>query len=205
MPTLRVKETRMASFNEIWEQLFTAQPRRPQVAVKERLIRSPSYVNNYIEWKSSQQPRALIREVEKAYYYKRNQIQGFYQVHLLQSAPANGFALSYHPHIGEESFRFLFDYWRDAMLALGYRLKNTDRHMREMPAYVQTTEKHYLKPPLRRQQLPLNQLYGNVLLEHVQLNGKPSYLKVQANIYADHSYTEALPFDELASRLFAVE
>lgn len=194
----------MALFNDIWEQLFPAQPNRPQIAVKERLVRSPSYLNNYVEWKSSLRPQALINEVEKAYYYKRNQIQSFYQVHLLQTAPANGFALSYHPHIGEKTFRFLFDYWRDTMLDLGYRLQNTDRHMREMPAYIQTTERHYLKPPVRQpQQSPLNQLYGNVLLEHVQINDSPSFLKVQVNIYADHLYTEALPFDDLATHLFS--
>lgn len=193
----------MALFDEIWEQLFPDQPNRPPVAVKETLVRSASYMQQFVEWKSSEQPMALIREVEKAYYYKKNQMNGFYQVHLLQSAAANGFALSYHPQIGETNFRFLFDYWRDRMLHLGYRLRNTDRHTREMPAYIQTTEKHYLKPPSRLKDLPINQLYGNVLLEHVQINRQPSYLKVQVNIYADHLYTEALSFDELAEHLFS--
>lgn len=193
----------MALFDDIWDQLFSAQPNRQPVTVREELVRSPAYMQQYVEWKSSVQPQALVREIGKAYYFKRNRINGFYQVHLLQSAPANGFALSYHPKIGETTFKFLFDYWRDRMLSLGYRLKNTDRQTREMPAYVQTTEKHYLKPPARLKHLPINQLYGNVLLEHVQINRQPSYLKVQVNIYADHLYTEALSFDELAEHLFS--
>lgn len=195
----------MALFDDIWEQLFPGQPNKAPVEVKETLVRSASYQQDYVEWKSSAQPLALIREIEKAYYFKRNQINGFYQVHLLQSAPANGFAISYHPQIGEKTFKFLFDYWRDRILGLNYRLQNTYRHMREMPAYIQTTEKHYLKPPLRLHRTPVNQLYGNVVLEHVQINRQPSFLKVQVNIYADHAYTEALSFDDLATHLFSPE
>lgn len=192
----------MARFDDIWEQLFPEQPGRPPVAVKEALVRSAPYLQHYAEWKSSPQSLALISKIEKAYYKKRNQVDGFYQLHLLRSGPANGFALSYHPEIGERNFKFLFDYWRDRVLSLGYHLKNTDRYTREMPDYVQTTEKHYLKPPANLQQLPINQQYGNVLLEHVQINRQPSFLKVQVNIYADHLYTKALSFDDLVAYLF---
>jgi hypothetical protein len=193
----------MALFDDIWEQLFPEQPDRHPVAVKEALVRSAPYLQQYEEWKSSSQSLALISEIEKAYYKKRNQVAGFYQIHLLQSGPANGFALSYHPEIGEQAFKFLFDYWRDRMLNLGYQLKNTDRHTREMPDHVQTTEKHYLKPPVKPKKLPINQQYGNVLLEHVQINRQPSFLKVQVNIYADHLYTEAHSFDDLVAYLFS--
>ncbi len=195
----------MALFDDIWEQLFPEQPNRTPVAVKEALVRNAPYLQRYREWKSSPQSLALVGEIEKAYYDKRNQLEGFYQVYLLQSGPANGFALSYHPGIDESAFKFLFDYWRDRVLSLGYHLKNTDRHTREMADYIQITERHYLKPPVKLQQQPINQQYGNVLLEHVQINRQPSFLKVQVNIYADHLYTEALSFDELLTYLFATD
>jgi hypothetical protein len=54
-----------------------------------------------------------------------------------------------------------------------------------------------------RPPVAINQQYGNVLLEHVQINRQPSFLKVQVNIYADHLYTEARSFDDLVACLFS--
>ncbi|WP_051049925.1 hypothetical protein [Nafulsella turpanensis] len=194
----------MAFLDDLLKQLFPEPNQNEAVQVKEELKRNERYLQHYKVWKESSYLADLLRAVEVSYHSKKNRKEGMYHMHLFQSAPANGFALSYHPAIGARSFQFLFDYLRDQVLQLDYRLQNTDRHIRDRGTYVQTTEKHYLKPNSPLHQKLNNQRYGNILLEHVLIDQQPSYLKLLVNVYSDHLFTEALSFDDLLSKLFRV-
>ncbi len=171
----------------------------------ELLVRSEDYKKKYRNWMSSGEAVKLIKRVERSYYLKKNRMKGDYEVHLFNSPAANGFALTYHPDISPVEFQFLLDYWRDRTLLLNYRLANTDRQLREKENYIQTTEKHYLKPPLTMGQKKSEQRYGNILLEYVLINHQPNYIKLMVTIYSDHLFTTADPFDELVDYLFSAE
>ena len=194
----------MDFLDDLLNQLFPESNQNEPVQVKEELRRNERYLQHYRVWKESSCLADLLKSVEDSYYQKKRQAEGIYHMHLFQSAPANGFALSYHPAIGARAFQFLFDYLRDQALALNYRLQNTDRHIRDRGTYVQTTEKHYLKPNNSPGQALNNQRYGNILLEHVLIDQQPSYLKLLVNVYSDHQFTEALSFEDLLSKLFRV-
>ena len=47
-----------------------------------------------------------------------------------------------------------------------------------------------------------NQKFGNILIEKTEIDRKPSYLKLMANVYQDRLYSEAKPFSELIEQLF---
>lgn len=193
----------MAFLDDLIKKLFPERQKSRPVEVQEELRRSESYLQAYSEWKSSGEAEELLRKVKTSYQMKSGGIEGLYPVHLFNSAAANGFALSYHPTISRQEFRFLLDYLRDRVLDLGYRLANTDHQIRDKETYIQTTEKHYLKPPISRAQAKkAEQHYGNILLEYVLIDNQPSYLKLMVTIYTDHLYTEAQPYDELIEQLF---
>lgn len=192
----------MAFLEDLFNKLFPEKTNRP-VEVQEELHRSSAYLNTYEEWKQSPEAATLLRRVEKSYHMQKNQTEGLYPVHLFNSAAANGFALSYHPSISRQEFHYLLDYWRDRVLSLGYRLANTDRQIKDKETYIQTTEKHYLKPPINRKPPKTEQRYGNILLEYVLIDNQPSYLKLMVTIYTDHLFTKAEPFEELVEFLFA--
>ena len=85
---------------------------------------------------------------------------------------------------------------------MGYRLANSDRRFADQPdEVVKTTERHYLKPPLNTEP-PLDQRYGNVLIELVKENEEPRYLKVMVTTYHDRSYQPAQSFDAFLDALF---
>lgn len=190
--------------DDLLNQLFPEPNQNEPVQIKEELKRNERYLQHYQVWKGSSCMTDLLRMVEESYYCEKRQEEGIYHLHLFQSAPANGFALSYHPSIGIRTFQFLFDFLRDQALSLDYRLQNTDRHIRDRGTYVQTTEKHYLKPNSDPEQKLNDQRYGNILLEHVLVDQYPAYLKLMVNVYSDHQFTRALPFDDLLGKLFRV-
>lgn len=193
----------MAFLDDLLKKIFPERKKDRPVEVQEELRRSESYLQAYQEWKSSGQAEDLMRKIKKSLQMKQCGTEGLYPVHLFNSAAANGFAISYHPTISRQEFRFLLDYLRDRVLDMGYRLANTDHQIRDKETYVQATEKHYLKPPLSPAEAKkAEQHYGNILLEYVLIDNQPSYLKLMVTIYTDHLYTKAHSYDELVERLF---
>lgn len=173
----------------------------------EVLKRSTVDQEAYEAWKGSGAQDVLLQEIAKAYYYKKTNISSDLDVHLFNTDYANGFAITYHPKISPKHFQHLSEYFRDKVLEMGYRLVNADRRIIDRDHYVETIEKYYLKPPmsavdLSKEVIQVNQLFGNIAIDHVLIDGRPSYLKVMASIYSDRQFQEAQSYDDFISGLF---
>ncbi|MDF9800058.1 hypothetical protein OKW21_005321 [Catalinimonas alkaloidigena] len=197
----------MSYFDKLFSKLFPAKDSDKVTAVHEVLKRNQPTQQAYGDWKDSDDRSELIKEIAQAYYYKKTNITSEIDVHLFNTAYANGFAISYHEKIGSKVFQHLTDYFRDKVLEMGYRLVNADRRILDRENYVETIEKYYLKPPLSAEDLTqdtiqVNQMFGNIAIEHVQINSQPSYLKVLASIYSDRQFQEADSYDDFISALF---
>ncbi|MGB3777508.1 MAG: hypothetical protein WA960_04060 [Tunicatimonas sp.] len=196
----------MTFFEKISRKLFPGDKLKPAVDVHEVLKRPERDRVAYEAWRNEPECETLVREVAQAYYYKKTNINSELEVHLLNTAYANGFAVSYVPRVPTKEFQHLFEYFKDQVAGMGYRVVNADRRIKDKANFVETIEKYYLKPPLHRGDIKagsIDQLYGNVAVEHVLINDRPSYIKVQASIYSDRLYQDAQHFDDFADRLFA--
>jgi hypothetical protein len=79
--------------------------------------------------------------------------------------------------------------------------------MEEINNQVRVTEKFYLKPPLQApvENELISQLFGNVSIEKISVDNKPSYLKLLVTVYSDRLYQNAKPFDQMMDRLFETQ
>ncbi len=197
----------MNFFNQIYQKIFpnaengAASP----IEVRETIKRNTVYLEAYQDWIAKQAPQKLIDPIQKAYHFKKVNINSPIQVHLLRSGGANGFAISYDPAFGKDSLQFLLDYWQHKIKNLNYHLQIAERRITEKKDYVETKEKYYLKPSIRLEAMQnklCNQLYGNILLEYVQIDNQPSYLKVLVTYYVDALFSKALDYDDLVKILF---
>ena len=194
----------MSFFDKISHKLFP-KDKPPHADVHEVLKRPERDQKAYERWKKQPECEALVQEVARAYYYKKTNISGTLDVHLLNTVYANGFAVSYAPHLEIKTFQHLFDYFKERITTLDYRVVNADRRIKDKTTYVETIEKYYLKPPLHQGEIThgsISQLYGNVAVEYVLINERPSYIKVQASVYSDRLYQDALHFDDFVEKLF---
>ena len=197
----------MSFFDKISHKLFPKDKPARHAEVHEVLKRPERDQLAYEVWRNQPECEALVREVAQAYYYKKANISSELEVHLLNTVYANGFAVSYSSHLEAKEFQHLFEYFKDQVTTMDYRVVNADRRIKDKVTYVETIEKYYLKPPLHKGDIvqgSINQLYGNVAVEHVLIDDRPSYIKVQASVYSDRLYQEALHFDDFAEKLFAV-
>lgn len=188
-------------FEEVYNKLFKKQaPKQP--VVTELLKRSEKELNEYISWKQSTGRGLLIDDFDRAYHLKKQQIESAMKVHILDSQYANGFAITFNELFTPTNFKFLFDYFKDQVLAMGYKLAQGDRRISDKDSYEETIEKWYLKPQTGDFGKELiDQRYGNVIIEFVSVNRKPSYMRLMANVYQDRLYAKAEPFEELFNNL----
>lgn len=174
------------------------------MTVRENFVIKESEQADLKEWMESEACERLFALVYKNYHFKRTGIEAAPRVHILDSPYANGFAVTYEEPLDMKSFSRLFLAFSQRILALGYEQVSLDRKFEETADRVKVSEKFYFKPPL---QLPaegelISQLYGNVALEKVSVDNKPSFIKLLATVYSDRLYQDAKPFDQLMDRIF---
>ncbi len=172
--------------------------------VRENFVIKESEQKDLVDWMGSENCEFFFALVCKNYHFKRTGINDSPQVHVFDSPYANGFAVTYQPPFDQKSFSRLFLAFSQRILALGYEQVSLDRKFEEINDQVKVSEKFYFKPPL---QLPaegelISQLYGNVALEKVSVDNKPSFIKLLATVYSDRLYQDAKPFDQLMDRIF---
>jgi len=202
----------MDFFDDILKKLFPKRNKKIPL-IKENLKRSEKEELEFQIWSSSADAKYWFARIYESYHLKRQGLPSQdIQVHLFSSAASNGLAITYTNAMSSKQFRFLFDKLKDAILNLPYpyKLYTSDRAHYERNNYVETIEKHYLKPVYGTNkevgtelktdgQLP--QFYGNILIEYIQIDGEPSFIRLLANIYSDRLFLDALPFEELVEKV----
>ncbi len=191
----------MTFFDDLYQKLFPAKKQSPKL-VHEVINRSDQYLIDYAAWFGSDRMRAQLQAIISGYEAKLLKNTSFYDVHLLHSSYANGFALSYNQDIGKKDFQFLFDYFSERIQELPYKIANSDVMISEKADFIETKEKHYLKPKINTVEPPIDQQFGNILIEHILVDDKPSYLKLVASVYSDSLYQKPLTFEDLFKHIF---
>lgn len=192
----------MASFiDDVLGKLFPKKARG--LNIKENFVQTEDEIEAVSDWIDSPEGKNTIALIAKNYHFKTSGMNSQPEVHILKSPYANGFAVSFEDPLTEEIFSNLF-FAFGKRIDLGYSRVSLDRKIEDVNDKVRTTEKQYYKPPLSNADFSkkIDQLYGNVSVEKVSINDKPSYLKVLVTVYSDHLYQDANSFDEFIDHLF---
>ena len=130
---------------------------------------------------------------------KKKGIDQSLPIHLLNSKYAKGIAISQIADIDKRSLQYLLDLLAERVVNLGYKMANSDEIIRDQGSYMESIEKRYLKPISNTE--IADQKYGNILLEYICIDNKPSHLKLTANVYSDHKFGEPKEFDSLLKEI----
>lgn len=193
----------MTFFDEVFSKLFRKKENATAPIIHEPLARSENQQGVYALWVEQQGHVGLLEDVMGSYHKKKLGILGEPDVHVLTSKYSNGFAISYNDRLNREHFRHLFDYFKERTLGFGYKLAQADRRILDKGEHEETIEKWYLKPDVKHTGKEFeDQLYGNVLIEHIEVDRKPSYIRLMVNVYQGRPYAPARDFDEYLDQLF---
>ncbi len=193
-----------------WQRLFKLQSAvedsSPSVpAIHELIQRSTEEEAAYTAWKESyilRQIRQWIRD-EFDFFSKKGHSRQGGGVDFLKIPASNGFIA----HFGQTNYSrqeatFLLDYLKERVKTLNYRTQISDTRTYSRRDWVETVERHYLKPRLDFiEGEKLNQQFGNITIELEIRNEEVNHLRLRATYYQDFNFLPAQEFSELMNIL----
>lgn len=195
-------------FEKFWRSLFGKKETGvDQTFVTEPLKRSEAFRQRYALWQNTNGLLQFIQYYRDSLERVLEQKQSNERVLIHESNGAAGIVLNFdQSEFTHPDFEFFFEWLKDRMLQLPYRLYTSDRHFKDKTDFVQRKERHYLKPvPVDPASLPVEQLYGNVMIEHIWVNEVPEMIKILATTYQGHNYQKPRSFEALCKHLFYPE
>lgn len=193
----------MSFAEDIIERLFPHSFSPNEPLVSETLERSKNDKVGYKKWLQHNKQKELSQIYSLSYFLKKKHITCSANVHIFNSRSANAFSISCAEYIDTKSFQHYFDYLKNTVISFGYVLNRSDREIIDRTHYVETIDRHYLKfPEVFELGAKCPQLYGNIMIEHITIDDKPSYIKLMATYQTDSQFTEPISFDELTRIIF---
>lgn len=192
-----------------WQRLFNlekavAQSSSSQPIIHELIQRSVEEITDYEQWKSSYILRRLIDWLADQYtvYHKRGSVNDD-GIDFLNLPSSKGFILYFHrTNYTRREATFLFDYFKERIKTLNYRTQISDTKTYNRNQWVETVEKHYLKPRLEfTEGEKMNQQFGNIMIELEIRNDQIHNLRLRATHYQDFNFSPVLDFHELMQHL----
>lgn len=183
----------------LFREVEESSPSNP--AVHTLIKRSDEEKEDYRRWQDSLVKRRLIDWLGDQYAIYRVAPDDIDEaVDFLNTPSSKGFVIHfYKTNYTRREVTHFFDYLKDQMKGeVDYKVQLSDTRTYSQPDWVETVERHYLKPrPTFVPGRKTDQAYGNVTLELVLRDDQVYQLKLQATSYNDHQYHEAADFHEL--------
>lgn len=195
-------ETFMAGLWDYFKNLFKeAEQSSPSNPLIHKLIeRSDADKEDYQHWKKTLVCRRLLDWLHDQYAISRvapNDIDE--ALDFLDTPSSKGFVIHFHKtQYSKRDVTHFFDYLKEQVKQLGYRVQISDSRTYNRPNWVETVDKHYLKPRLNIQQSgQLDQKFGNILIEILLKDEQIFNLKFRATTYHDRQFKDASNFENL--------
>ncbi len=201
----------MAAFWEQIKKVFSkaeqTNEKKSAAVIHERIERPEDERAAYENWKKSVQKERIL-QFSRLEYRKEAASEDNYvgsSFYTINKPAAQGFILNFNESMFTPfEFQYYFDYLKEKTLELDYKLYSSDVRIFNRPDYVETIERHYMKPKYRINENHLFvQQYGNVMITQVKKDNKPVYLQLMCNRYQDRKYTPPEDFDHFIQHLFA--
>lgn len=176
----------------------TSSPSQP--VVHEVLERDADTTAAYTRWKASLARRRMLNWLADQYaIYLVCPSDIDAALGFLDGPSSRGMVIHFaHTNYSRAEVTHLFDYFKERVQTLNYKSQVSDLRTYARAHWVETTERHYLKPRLDfDDEGRMNQQFGNILIELELRNDRVHNLRFRATSYRDRNYLPPADFREL--------
>ena len=171
-----------------------------QPAVHEIISRTDSFLESYKIWKNGPTHKRLLNWIAEEYNtYQLEKDPVHKGIDFLRTDSTNGVAIHFDDvdYTKEDAF-FLFDYFKEKIRTHNYRTQVSDTRTYSKNTWVETVERHYLKPrPVYDEHGKIDQGFGNITILLTLRDDKVYNLKLSATAYQDRLFNAEEGFDGL--------
>ena len=172
-----------------------------QPAIHEVIKRSDEFLEEYDIWKGGPKHKKMLNWISEEYaIYQNKGNEQSESIDFLHTPSTKGMAI----HLADmqypnEEARYLLDFFREKLKVVhSYRTQVSDTRTYSMKTWVETVERHYLKPrPQYNEEGRIAQGFGNVTLLLTLRDDKVYNLKLSATAYQDRLFTAEEQFSDL--------
>jgi len=174
-----------------------------EVLVKEMIKRNQVFLDGYEAWKAAEMQMGVLAHLKEASEIKYSNPDAEVNFFHYRDVQSNGFYFHGEAPWTAEDYSYLIHHFIDVLKKEEYYLNNAKREVVEEEKQLKTVEHFYLKPKLKyRREVPYEQLYGNVEIEHRLVEDKTNLVKVMVNVYNDRNFKKAADFEELLPKFW---
>lgn len=198
----------MASFwdqvNQLFRKAETSSASQP--AVHELIVRDAAAVASYERWKQSLVMRRMLSWLcDQFAIYQLEPERIDESLDFLYTPSTKGLVIHfYKTNYHRQEITHFLDYLKERVLTLNYKTQLSDYRTYNKGHWVETMERHYLKPrPQFDEAGKMNQQFGNILIE-LEIRDEQAYqLRLRATTYQDYNYLPPADFKELMQVVLA--
>jgi hypothetical protein len=197
----------MSTFWQKITALFDAaeQSTPTEPAVHEMIVRDEDELADYERWKKTVARRRLFDWLLDQYVQFSAGAVNEQAVDFLDTPSSKGFVIHFNQtQYSRREIEHFFHYLKERILELNYRTRISDRRVFSRKDWVETQERHYLKPRTRHQRMAgppergaLDQKFGNITVELELRDDVPWNLRLRATTYQDALYNTPESFRAL--------
>lgn len=198
------------SMSGFWQRLFNLQQAvensSPSVpAIHELIQRSEEDQAAYQEWRDSyvlKQLRQWIRD-EYHHYLQKGKSRASGNVDFLKIPSSQGFIAHFRQtNYSRQEATFFFDFLKERVKTLNYRTQISDTRTYSRSSWIETVERHYLKPRLEIiEGKKMDQQFGNITIELEIRDEVVHHLRLRATHYQDFNFLPVQDFKDLMTVL----
>lgn len=187
---------------DLFKESEQSSPTEP--VLHELIERSPEEITAYEKWVAGMSKQWLVDWILAEYkIYLQSPGEQTASIDFLNTPSCKGFIVHFKElNYKTENITHLFDYFKSQVRGTGYKPYMSDVRIYNRSHWVETVQRHYLKPPpsfTPENRFP--QRYGNITIELKLRDEELINLRFNATRYHDRNYEEAHPFSELMERL----
>jgi len=172
-------------------------------SIRKGISRDETFSKDFLAWQFSDERDQILSWIYTQYgFYNTLPDEVSDEIVFLNNKSSKGFALNFKKDHNGQMARFLLDYLKIKVLENNYRNSMSDLRIKHFDNYVESIERHYLKP--KHQMLKsekINQEFGNISILLTFKNNIPHHLKFSATAYPDRTFAPSKPFDMLIDLL----
>lgn len=187
----------------LFDQAENSSPSHP--AVHEMIERSQEELVDYDGWKKTLSSKRLLDWLIDQYAVFRGKGSTDLAIDFLDTPSTKGFVIHFsQTQYSKREITHFFDFLKERVKELNYRSDISDRRIFSRNDWVETQERHYLKPRNRYEEgEKMNQGFGNITIELELRDDRVRNLRLRATVYKDALYDEAESFRALIIALAA--
>lgn len=190
-------------FKGLFQQAEDSSPSQP--LIHEMIERNEEEKSDYQYWKKTVVLRSLRNWVDEQYaIYQATPKDTDPAIDFLNTPSSKGFVVHFsETRYSRRDATHFFDYLKEQVLQLHYRTQISDRRSYSRSHWVETIERHYLKPGLNlrkhigQESQTFEQHFGNIMIECELRDDRVHNLRFRATTYQDSLFKAPAAFQDL--------